>query len=172
MNDNKSNREIKFKALTLSGDWVVGEPHINCRMPHIHMDAFNYRPIKADTLCQFTGLYDKEGKEIYEGDILSCYIDELDSDYHVDGDFLNDIKKRQVKRQITEVHGVVVYKNGSFALETYNKMHEFDLYCVCGEFFGIDEDSFNELTNRDLFPEIQREDMWCCKVIGNIFNDN
>lgn len=67
------NREIKFRAKH-GKEWVYGELHLNSgKMPHIHTDPFTSKSIDPDTAGQFTGLRDKNGKEIYEGDIIRSF---------------------------------------------------------------------------------------------------
>jgi uncharacterized phage protein (TIGR01671 family) len=64
-------REILFKAKRAdNGEWVYG--HLlsyrsigkwgNC-------ENYSYTAIMPDTVCQFTGLTDKNGNKIFEGDI-------------------------------------------------------------------------------------------------------
>lgn len=64
-------REIKFRGRTPSGEWVCGDLHIMTIHPHIHTNFCSKFIIDSDTIGQFTGLHDKNGKEIYEGDIIS-----------------------------------------------------------------------------------------------------
>ena len=129
-------REILFKAKRIGDDeWVEGyyqkrhnflgnEEHLI-----FHVDShtvWEYTEIVPETLCQFTGLYDKNGKKIWENDILMAHLDES---------YPEDVTYETVEWDFT---GWVAHETGSTDREY---LDEFDLehFEVVGNVFDNKE---------------------------------
>ena len=154
-------REIKFRAKSVDGYWVSGDLHLQCKYPHIHTKERRSVPIDPKTIGQFTGLHDKNGKEIYEGDVIKWY--EIG---HSDHDVLEPPED-----YIKECMEVVAFVGGTFCVYREDAPSPIPVEFLTEEFQANEDDMFKWVYNTDEYPNITIDDMYICEVVGNI-HDN
>lgn len=124
-------REIKFRGLRTDGEgWVYGDLMCNWTVPQIlsEEDGNEYLVI-PESVGEFTGLHDKNGKEIYEGDAFQA--DEPGEYYLIEW---ND---EDAKFQVN-LYGYNMYLN-----EGGGEEHDNETSCVdtdCFELSALTED--------------------------------
>lgn len=114
-------REILFKAKrTDNGEWVEGY-YLRDQYHRSGKDIIFYRKdsdrftvytdiIDPETLCQFTGLCDKNGKKIWENDILMCHGNPVELVRATFGEFgVTDLETETVTDEVIGWHYEVIY---------------------------------------------------------------
>lgn len=90
-------REILFRGKTAGGEWIEGTPmFFTDNYAQILRPLEHAKTVAPETVGQYTGLTDKNGKKMFEGDIVT-------------GLFLFG----------RSVNGVVAFRDGSFGLLWY-----------------------------------------------------
>lgn len=122
-------RGILFKAKRKdNGEWVVGLPGYdmsgNIAEIETHKSFGDCRiyEIDPDTLCQYTGLTDKNGQKIWENDILKANLDES---------YPEDITYIKI---LWNEYGFCVHENYSTDIEALEKW-DAEHFQVCGNIF-------------------------------------
>ena len=132
-------REILFRGKTAKGEWVYGNyEYYHKPEKHIISDIYDKitKGVSPETVGQFTGLTDKNGKKIFEGDIVKFHTETYTEEY--------------------DTIGAIEYSYGAFGIAYANRRHFLE-FCTMSMYIRWYEVIDNIHDNPDLLKEQQNE---------------
>ena len=136
-------REILFRGKsTISKEWVYGDLVHTSQLTAIkEVNGDYFRPISVspDTIGQYTGLKDKNGKKIFEGDVV-----------HLKGDGNGGTKVGK------DYYRVVTFHEGSFCISIEDGVHypvHTPIYEYCDSHSIVNWDVIGNVTDN---PELMK----------------
>jgi len=126
------SRDIKFRGLGMNNKWEIGgyfkHTEENGVVHCIYTWETGALPVHKDTIGQFTGLKDKNGVDIYEGDIINSGTGEIlwsDIDCMFKVKWHGEIFKRvRGQNEKYTLNGEPLFMNAHIAWQVIGNIHE------------------------------------------------
>ena len=110
-------RDIKFRGLTtgMNSHWVIGylckKFEDDVRIYNVKMQVWS--SVLPETVCEYTGLKSRSGREIFEGDVLQYDGELYDVEWHLGGFWA--IGRGHTSLDFDEKEPIQVFKEGNVA---------------------------------------------------------